>query len=392
VGLSSWLARRASRATRVLVVEGADGFVVRVAVERAVLARGWRLAESPASADALLLAGRVVGELGAAVERVWDAMPGPRARHEVVDVAGVRTVLDEVVSRLVDQGAQAEDAAGRAAPDPAPGDGEDHEDHEGTDHGGMDHEDHAGMDHRGGTAGGGHGHMGHGDGDMAPDGIPLAGGSEEDRDGLEMDAVPVRLGPVLPYWPAGLVLDATLHGDLVVAAAARLVDGPAGTPDGEPPGVRAARRCDEVVAVGALAGWEQGAALARSARDALLDHQGDDARGTLLDLRHRAERSRLLRWSLGGVGEVRPEDAEELGLPHAVVGDCRDRLLRLIEGALAAARASAGTVPTADDGGAAPGIPATAFGPLVAGRDLAVVRLVVASLGTPAEVEVVAGA
>src|SRR5699024_11402590 len=86
-----------------------------------------------------------------------------------------------------------------------------HEDHSQMDHsghgshGGMDHSghgSHGGMDHSGHSGHGGHGGM-----DMAPEGISLAQGGQ-DRDGLEMDVLHLPLGPVLPFWPAGLVLTA----------------------------------------------------------------------------------------------------------------------------------------------------------------------------------------
>jgi len=237
----------------------------------------------------------------------------------------------------------------------------------------MDHEGHEGMEHS---------HMGHGDMDMAPDGIPLAEGSDEDRDGLEMDALPVRLGPVLPHWPAGLVLDLALHGDLVVEASARLLDEhESHTSPEDAPATRAARRCDEVAALLALAGAVEAEQLARSARDALLDHRGDDARALLVDVRHRLEHSRLLAWSLRGVGVIAPQRAEELGLPTEVSGDCRDRLLRLVERAIAAAHSYAGT---ADGDDVRPAVvPVERWGALVRDFDVAVARLVVATLGTP---------
>ena len=59
--------------------------------------------------------------------------------------------------------------------------------------------------------------------DMSPSGIPLAEGGD-DRDGLEMDVLHLPLGPVLPHWPAGVVLRCTLQGDVVVAAEASEVD------------------------------------------------------------------------------------------------------------------------------------------------------------------------
>lgn len=59
-----------------------------------------------------------------------------------------------------------------------------------------------------------HGDMDHGDMDMAPGGVPLAEGAE-DRDGLEMDVLVHPLGPLLDRWPGGLELRLTLHGDVV---------------------------------------------------------------------------------------------------------------------------------------------------------------------------------
>ena len=366
MGVSQWLARRAVRATRVLLVEGPGSSAVRVAAERAVLDRGWRVAESAASADVLLVAGRAGGELTEVVDRLWDSMPGPRAKVSVLSPDAVAAALDEAAAALLNTGAQAEDAA-RRPPEPelpsAGGDG-------GMDHGAMDH-----------------GGMG-----MAPDGIPLAEGSAQDRDGLEMDALPLHLGPVLRHWPAGLVLDVTLHGDLVVDASARaagMVQDGTGQPDApEDDAARSARHCDDVAAMLALAGWEDGAALARSARDTLLDRRGDDARAALADLRHRIERSPLLAWSLAGAGVVTRERADELGLPDSVVGDCRDRLLVLVDRAIKASRAYAAT--PVDGPGAAldvmaegVSVPLAAYGPLVTGNDLGVARLVIASLGAP---------
>ncbi len=381
MGVRAWLARRAVRATRVIVVEAGDGFAARVAVERALAARGWLVAESPASADALLVAGRATDELAEVVERLWDAMPGPRARAAVTTAAAAPAALDELAERLTDAATQAEDAAARTAPDL--GEGMDHGDmdDEGMDHGDMDDEgmDHGDMDDEGMD----HGDMDHGDMDMAPDGIPLAEGSEDDRDGLEMDALPVRLGPVLRHWPASLVLDVTLHGDLVTEARAHLLDDAAAADEADP-GTRAARRCDEVAAVLALVAWEEGAALARAARDQLLAQGGGDARALLVELRHRVEHSRLLRWSLAGVGQVSGEEAHRLGLPAGAAGDCRDRLLHLVDAATAAARAYAGTVGAgATEGSTWPALPVTACGPLVRGHDLSVARLLVATLGSP---------
>ncbi|WP_205859430.1 hypothetical protein [Phycicoccus flavus] len=352
---------RAVRAARVLVVECPGARPARMAAEQAVAARGWRIAQTPASADVLLVVGEVRGGLDEVVDRLWEALPGPRARADVRTEGDAAAALARAAAVLVDGRGQRADAEQRDAAGAGPGD----------DTGGHDHDDTGGHDHD--------------DMDMAPDGIPLAEGAEQDRDGLEMDALPVRLGPVLPDWPAGLVIDVVLHGDLVVTAAAAAVGGPEHDPVSEPlpedTATVAAARCDDVAAVLALAGWEEGARAARSARDVLLARRGDDARATLVDLRHRVEHSRWLRWSLAGTGTVTPERARDLGLAEDVVGDCRDRLLVLITRAEAAARrygASGLDAPVPD----VPAVPLTAVGPLLEGCDLGAARLVVASLGS----------
>ncbi|HMM94707.1 hypothetical protein [Phycicoccus sp.] len=362
MGLRRWLTGRAVRATRVLVLECPGFWDVRVAAERALSARGWRVADSPASADVLLVAGPATGELAEVVERLWDALPGPRARTNLIDVAAAGEALDAAERHLRDEDAQRADAEARpgpAADGEVGGTGHESMDHESMDHG---HPGHEGMDH--------------GDMDMAPDGIPLAEGSEEDRDGLEMDELPLRLGPVLPGWPAGLVLEVTLHGDLVVGAVGRLVGDPAAGEPGDV-GPAAARWCDDVASVLALAGDDVGASGARRARDAVLDGREDVAASLVRALRHRVEQSWTLRWSLGGAAPVTADRALEIGAGGDVVGDCRDRLLVLLDRAAGGARAGHQAVP-----------PETVAS-LVTGLDLGVARLLVASLGSATAQEAV---
>ncbi|WP_404352205.1 hypothetical protein LG324_04555 [Phycicoccus jejuensis] len=365
MGVRSWLARRAVRAARVLVVECPGSWEVRVAVERAVRDRGWRLALSPASADVLVVTGRADGEMAEIVERHWDAMPGPRARGRAESAAAVADVLDAAAVDLLDDGTQRMDADGRsgsASGDPARAD-------DSTSHGEMDH---GGMDH---------GEMDHGEMDMAPDGIPLAGASEHDRDGLEMDELPLRLGPVLPAWPAGLVLDLVLHGDLVVAATGSFV--PVGAPAEVGAALVGARRCDDLAAMLDLAGWADGAARARRARDAALDGRDEVAVTVLSALRRRIESSRTLRWSLAGAGHVTAESAPGFHVPEWLVGDCHDRLLVLADRARAATSGEGADVSSAELVG-----PETVAA-LVTGLDVGEARLVVASLGATAVREVV---
>ena len=217
--------------------------------------------------------------------------------------------------------------------------------------------------------------MDHGEhGDMAPAGIPLAAGGP-DRDGLEMDVLHVALGPVLPSWPAGLVLDVALQGDVVVAAAARYVGGRPGEADrhAQEPAERAARRVDGVARLLDLAGWADGASRARRVRDLLLD--GDRAAGhrLLVGLRTRVGRSRLLRWQLRDLG--RP------GQP-----DVHDRLVTALGNAVDDLDGAA----AGDRGGADPDGLASA----TVGLELAAVRLVVAAADLdplPSRREVVGG-
>ncbi|WP_206051728.1 hypothetical protein [Nocardioides ferulae] len=249
----------------------------------------------------------------------------------------------------------------------------DHGSHEGMDHGaheGMDHGAHEGMDH------GGHEGMDHGDMEMSPGGIPLAEGGE-DRDGLEMDVLQVRLGPVLPHWPAGLVLRCSLQGDVIVEAQAELVDGRVRQDDEV---VGPARGIDNIASLLALAGWDDAAAEARRIRDTALE-PGDGAAGSELErLRRRVRRSRTLRWSLRGVRRLSEEDAHARGLPADAVGDTYERLMGMLDRAVAgvAATAAGDTGTRTDD--ASRTLSTDHLPHLVMGLDLATARLVLASL------------
>ncbi len=364
MGLRDALARSAVQRVHVLPVEVPGRPALRVAVERAVAERGWVLASSPADTDLLVVCGTPGPRLGAAVALVWDEIPGPRARVDVVAPSVVAAELDRGAARLLVP-VREDDGAG--------GDGD--ADHGDMDHGDMDHgdADHGDMDH--GDADHGdmdHGDMDHGDMEMAPDGIPLAEG-DEDRDGLEMDVLHLPLGPVLRQWPAGLVLTCTLHGDVVAEATAEVLDGEGAATDGRDPdhpgplpvwgGVRDA---DAVAALLDLAGWPVGAALARRARDAALDGDVSAARAHLGRLRDRVRRSVVLRWSLRGVGRLDPPT-----VPAGLEGDAHDRLVRLLE------RAVTGV---AGDGPPPPALAAVDLAELVGGLELATVRLLVASL------------
>ncbi|HSE07842.1 MAG TPA: hypothetical protein VLB29_04180 [Nocardioidaceae bacterium] len=381
MGLIDTIGRLATRHTHVLVVEVPGWWRLRAAVERAVLARGWSLAVSPADADVLVVCGEPGPGMREVVDLVWHEMPGPRVRLDLQEYVDVARRLEEARLALLDDDRHRHDSRDRPTSADLLADEEEHPDHEhehmdhGGGHEGMDHgEGHEHMDHGGGHEhmdhGGGHEHMHHGDMDMSPGGIPLAEGGE-DRDGLEMDVLNVRLGPVLPHWPAGLVLRCSLQGDVIVDARAELVDGP---PETTPEASHvAARRCDNVAALLALAGWEDASAEARGMRDALLDEHrpgahSQAATSARLDrLQRRLRRSRVLRWSLRGVRRLSEDDVRRHGLPTHSAGDTYDRLLAMVD----RVRSEETSVP---------GLDAGLLPSLVTGLDVATARLVVASL------------
>ncbi|MCZ2839347.1 hypothetical protein [Modestobacter sp. VKM Ac-2985] len=333
----------AARRTTVLAVEVPGWSRTRCALEQHVRTRGWRLAGSPADADLLVVCGRPGARLTAAVEHVWGQLPGPRARAEVTTADAVPAALDRAAAELADGAAQRRDADARPA-DPDPGTTATGDDGDGDGDMDMDMDDDAGdMDH---------GDMDHGDMDMPmPGGIGLAGGGGDDQladpDALDLDVLHVPLGPVLPHWPAGLLLHTTLQGDLVVAARAEVLLPADGSPTDPPVHGTPAGRWDAVATLLALAGWDDAAVRAARVRDELLaGGQPPEADR----LARRITRSRLLRFSLRGLGRL-PE------------GDAHDRLQHWLTGT--EQRRSTELSAVAD---------------LVTGLDLAGVRLVVASL------------
>src|SRR5690625_6851415 len=80
------------------------------------------------------------------------------------------------------------------------------------------------------------------------------------------------LGPVLPFWPAALVLHCSLQGDVVVDAVTDVVAGDNhwGGAHGSQPGLSPAVRSDRVMALLALAGASDLAVRAVLVIDALV--------------------------------------------------------------------------------------------------------------------------
>ena len=181
-----------------------------------------------------------------------------------------------------------------------------------------------------------------------------------DRDGVSLDQLHVPLGPALSDWPTGLRLQLVLQGDVVQAATCQVVGAAAGpfwTVHNAP-----AAALDSLQRMLGVAGWQTAASTARRFRDELLDRPA--AAPTQLDRwARRVRRSRLLRWSTDGLGVLTEADGTR--------ADATARWLRWLDqltGAPAPPRAEAARAHL----DALPG--------LVVGRELAAVRLIVASL------------
>jgi hypothetical protein len=253
------------------------------------------------------------------------------------------------------------------------------------DHAGMDHGDHAGMGH-GGHAGmghGGHAGMGHGGhggmdhGSMEVAGLPMAD-TAPDRDGLQLDALAVALGPVLPGWPTGLLLRGKLQGDVLTDVSLAWVD--AAHPDAahhvaahhvdghhSDGGTARLAALDHLARFLDVAGWPVAARDARRARNELRaadPDRVDAGRRRAVQLARRVRRSRTLAWSVRGIGAVEATGAQPFR------GDVLDRVRWWCE-------LAAGAEPPV---GALPELPLERVAELLEGAELAAARLVVASL------------
>lgn len=195
------LARLAAAAdVRVLPVVGAGG---RAAAEDVPLLPGVRVVSTPRAANLLLVVGRVTPALLRPLLAVHDQLPTPRATvwwpvdaggedealrsaipHMVVapvgDGSGLRSVFAELVS-----------GARRSEPPALPDD-------EPAEWRGVGPYGQGGTGMTGGV----------------PYGRPLAGRAP-DPDGLELDQLPLRFGPMFPPFPPGLILHIQLQGDVI---------------------------------------------------------------------------------------------------------------------------------------------------------------------------------
>lgn len=404
--LTALLLRVAARRPHVLLVPTPGASRIRFAFEAEIARRHWPAAANPADTDLLVVAGTAGPAMGAVVDAVWAQVPAPRVRVAVVGVddvagaldAGARALADADTQRAAAQPAHTTGTDGVPV-DPGPHDhdtvgGHGHDTygaprHDQGPHGHGDHaepregqggyrgpEGHAGHGdggHEGhgehGEHGGHGGHHGHGEGMPLPGGLAMAD-LGEDRDGLTLDRLHVALGPVLPDWPAGLVVRATLQGDVIQEASAEVLDPVTEQQhhdhhrEGTAVVGSAAMELDGLARFLAVAGWADAAMRCRRLRDHLLtDGPNDQVVGDALTLLARVRRSRVLRWSLRGLWAGAGELTELL-----------DQRLARVHGVLEDAPAGLGSTVGVEE------LPA-----LLVGAELAAARLIVAAVDPQTE-------
>lgn len=251
-------------------------------MERFAREQGWSLADSPADADVLVLAGSA-GGLGQFADRIWDQLPGPRSRVRITADDGVNTLLEQARSELADLAAQRRDERRTSRPPAA-----DPSAHAGHDMAGMD----------------------------LPGGLGMAERAP-DRDGLKLDVLTVPWGPALPWWPAGLALTTLLQGDVVAEARVeRLGDrrGPhagwtAALAQVDPATAVAVVRLDALVRLLAVAGWDGARLACQRVRDNLLTGAAlSDVAPGMERLGGRVGRSRALARMTSGIATTQDED------------------------------------------------------------------------------------
>lgn len=194
----SWLRGLAARA--VVPVFPVVGGGAREAVGRLRLDTRIELVDTPRRAAVLLVAGCLGEQFNEAIRVVHDQLPHPRATLRWVLDAGVSR-SEAVPARQISAADPCHEicatwsalACGELASEPDFGDDIDPAPWRGI---------------------GPYGQGGKGMTGGVPYGRPLAARAP-DRDGLELDQLPVRLGPLLPILPPGLELSVLLQGDVV---------------------------------------------------------------------------------------------------------------------------------------------------------------------------------
>ena len=380
MGLNASLARFAFSRPHLLLVEAAGGSAARLRVERLARERGWPVVETPADADMIVVCG-AVDAIEEYVSRVWDQLPGPRAQVRVSADDDVRVVLMKARACLTDPAMHLADVRRTerqpaAAPPMGDMDMGGHDMPASDPHAGHDmpaSDPHAGHDmpatdpHAGHDMGGMSGREGHDMGGMEmPAGLGMADRAP-DRDGLKLDVLTVPWGPVLRWWPEGLILTTVLQGDVVQSATVQRLGSDHERHAGwvaalahlDPPVASAVCRLDALVRLLGVAGWDGARMRCQRLRDALL--AGEPAGRDLPRLVRQVSRSRSLARMTAGIATTGGEDVPA-------------RYRRWLTEAVAAL--TDGIVPpTADEPHVLHQLP-----DLVTGMELAGMRLVVASL------------
>ncbi|MET9966569.1 hypothetical protein ABZZ80_11820 [Streptomyces sp. NPDC006356] len=339
------LRRTAMTRPAVLAVTLPGATELRLEAEAQVRRRGWPVVDAPAAADLLVVCGVPAPEDAEWLDSVERSMPEPALRIVAGEIGQLTDALDTARRDLIDRAAtrRAADAADVADVSDEPGAREhgDHEGHgDGHGHGHAMHHDRS--PHEASTS-----HDVHAMGQVA--GLPMAERGD-DRDELRLDQLHVPIGPALSDWPAGLVLRLTVQGDVVREVEVDHLPLPTGPrlPFWDEPWLRAAhgedvtrgsavrRRCaahlDSAGRLLAVVGWDDVAARCRRLRDEVLS--GASREGIGGDLRRMVRgvgRSRPLRWSIAGLGELSADRARAAGVTGpalAADGDAYDRLLR----------------------------------------------------------------
>lgn len=314
MGITDRLARLAAGApVRVFAVAGAGA---REAVQGLQLRPELRLVQTPRAATVLLLAGAIPQSLGEPIARVHGGMPRPRATvwwaldAETPPPAGFPDAVfarDDVVDQIVR--VHRDLLGGQRSSEPAL----------------LPDVEPATWRGVGPYAQGGSGMTG-----GTPYGRPMAQ-LASDRDGLRLDQLVLSLGPFFPHFPAGLVLELKLSGDVVQEAAARPNPFVDATIAGQSlrPGLRPFfRAIDEPVSVAELElararehlRWLADALLAqelpalglRVLRLAQRLRPGDA--GDVRRLAGRLGWTQVFRWSTDSVGMLAGEPIEGLGV------------------------------------------------------------------------------
>ncbi len=355
VVLTQSLRRFATSRPHILLLETSGGLVPRLEVERFARLHAWPLVDGPADADLLVVAG-AAGEFDPYIDRVWNQLPGPRARVVLApDDDPVRGLQHARLQLERPEGGQGERRApGRPAAS--------HAGHDMGAMGGMEmavaEDPHAGHD------------MGAMGGMDMPAGLGMADRAD-DRDGLKLDVLTVPWGPALPWWPAGLVVTTVLQGDVVAEARAERLGDPAGQAGawreiGSRIGTsRGGAACllDSLTRLLALAGWRSAHLGAQRVRDDLLG--GSDPQRSSQRLHRLADRvagSRLLA-------------AMTSAIPSTAGGDVRSRYLAWLDAATTAVDQDRSPAWSGDPAAAVEELPG-----LLVGREFASARLAVASL------------